>query len=221
MDWEPVLRGDLAVVARNRLLAILTALARLDVGEEAALEGADRMLLGSYLAAAGTALPSDGDTERLLDADIPPLPADLPSGMFNGLTSIGWTVQHCAQLFGPPDVDEVECQDPLEDLERLVLARLRVESWTESYDLVSGLVGIGVYCLERLPLSSVTWRGSRRPTRPARRGTRPRACCRRNSAKHVPTGTSISGSPMACLVSSTSCRRRSSRGSRRRGRMRS
>jgi lantibiotic biosynthesis protein len=151
MDWEPVLRGDLEVAARNRILEILNALARLDFREDSALERADRILLASYLAAAGTELACGSGVEGLFDTAIPPLPPDLPSGMFNGLTSIGWTIQHCTQLFGRPDADDGDTEDPLEDLEQLVLARLRVECWTESYDLVSGLVGIGVYFLERLP----------------------------------------------------------------------
>ena len=151
MNWEPVLGGDLAVAARNRLLGIGTSLATLDFREDSALERADRILLCSYLAAAGTALPGGADVEDLFDTAISSLPADLPSGMFNGLTSIGWTIQHCVQLLGPSDADASETQDPLEQLEQLVLARLRAERWTQSYDLVDGLVGIGVYFLERLP----------------------------------------------------------------------
>ena len=156
MAWEPVLRGDLAVAARNRLLGIGTALAKLDFTEDSAIERADRILLCSYLAAAGTELPCGSDLGDLFDTAISPLPADLPSGMFNGLTSIGWTIQHCVQLLGLSDVDNVEPQDPLEHLEQLVLARVRAERWTQSYDLVSGLVGIGVYFLERLPSSQAS-----------------------------------------------------------------
>src|SRR5215471_4247275 len=150
MDWEPVLRGDLAVAARRRLIGIRTGLATLDFREDSALEHADRLLLYSYLAAADPALLGSGD-EGLFETAISSVPADLPSGMFNGLTSIGWTMQHCARLFGPPDADASETEDPLEHLEQLVLARLRVAGWTQSYDLISGLVGIGVYFLERLP----------------------------------------------------------------------
>jgi hypothetical protein len=156
MDWEPVLRGDLAVAARNRILEILNTLARLDFSEDSALERADRILLASYLAAAGTELPYGSGVEGLFDTAISSLPPDLPSGIFNGLTSIGWTIQHCTQLSGPPDADDVEIQDPLEDVEQLILARLRVDCWTESYDLVSGLVGIGVYFLERLPAAEAS-----------------------------------------------------------------
>jgi lantibiotic biosynthesis protein len=156
MDWEPVLRGDLAVAARNRILEILNALARLDFSGDSALERADRILLASYLAAAGIELPYGSGVEGLFDTAISSLPPDLPSGIFNGLTSIGWTIQHCTQSSGPPDAADVEIQDPLEDVEQLILARLRVDCWTESYDLVSGLVGIGVYFLERLPAAEAS-----------------------------------------------------------------
>src|SRR5262245_58141487 len=124
MDWEPLLRGDLAVAARNRLLGIWSAVAKLDCREDSALERADRILLCSYLAAAGTALSSGSDVEDLFDSAISSLPPDLPSGLFNGLTSIGWTIQHCAHLFGPPDAGSLDTQDPLEHLEQVILARL-------------------------------------------------------------------------------------------------
>jgi len=156
IDWEPVLRGDLAVAARNRIIEILNALARLDFSDDSALERADRILLYSYLAAAGTELPCGSGVEGLFDTPIPSLPPELPSGIFNGLTSIGWTIQHCTHFSEPPDADDGEAQDPLEDLEQLVLARLRVDRWTESYDLVSGLTGIGVHFLERLPSAAAS-----------------------------------------------------------------
>jgi lantibiotic modifying enzyme len=70
----------------------------------------------------------------------------LPAGLHDGFTGIGWAIEYLRKLFG---LEEQE--DPNEETDRRIEQILRLEASSASYDLVSGLVGIGVYCLERLP----------------------------------------------------------------------
>lgn len=82
-------------------------------------------------------------------------------GLYGGLCGIGWHVQHISQLYentevfsntfveDDPSSPSVKEQDPISDIDVIVLKALR--HWHGCYDLISGLVGYGVYFLERLP----------------------------------------------------------------------
>ena len=67
--------------------------------------------------------------------------------LFAGLTGTAWAVEHLA----PADDDE---DDPNERVDERLAALLDSPAWSGPYDLVSGLCGIGVYALERLPSAS-------------------------------------------------------------------
>jgi hypothetical protein len=84
-------------------------------------------------------------------------------GLYGGLCGLGWVVAHLAQTLSgvaeqAEDVDQTGEEDPVEDLtqeiDELLLRRLRASTWQGPYDLISGLVGFGVYFLERLPSES-------------------------------------------------------------------
>lgn len=64
--------------------------------------------------------------------------------LFAGFSGIAWAVEH---LQGTLDPEE----DPLTDIDEALGGLLRTRPWTYHHDLVSGLVGLGVYALERLP----------------------------------------------------------------------
>jgi hypothetical protein len=85
-------------------------------------------------------------------------------GLYGGLCGLGWVVQHLSRLFedvsSPGAVSqteiaslegEAEVEDPIADIDAVVLQALRQPRWPREYDLISGLVGYGVYFLERLP----------------------------------------------------------------------
>src|SRR4051812_15698745 len=67
-------------------------------------------------------------------------------GLFTGFTMSAWIAEHLWGDEAGADVNE-EIDDALERL-------LRRSPWTEGYDLVDGLVGIGVYAVSRLPRPS-------------------------------------------------------------------
>ena len=47
--------------------------------------------------------------------------------------------------------ESAEAQDPLDEVDATLTNRLSQAEWTEAYDFVGELAGIGVYFLERLP----------------------------------------------------------------------
>ncbi|MBI1751854.1 MAG: lanthionine synthetase C family protein [Acidobacteria bacterium] len=79
--------------------------------------------------------------EKVVQAPLPML--------YGGYLGIAWSIEHLnRQVF--LDMDE----DPNASMDDILLEHLETGRWTEEYDLISGLVGWGVYGLERLPRPS-------------------------------------------------------------------
>jgi lantibiotic biosynthesis protein len=72
-------------------------------------------------------------------ADAPAMP-----WLYGGFTGVGWVA---GQLAGP-DAPEEDGNTAIDEALETLLRRRR---WTESYDLITGLVGFGLYALERVP----------------------------------------------------------------------
>jgi lantibiotic modifying enzyme len=71
-------------------------------------------------------------------------------GLYMGFTGVAWAVEHLQS--GPDgEKDEDDAEDPNEEVDAVLLTLLRKAPWPYDYDLTSGLVGFGVYALERLP----------------------------------------------------------------------
>lgn len=70
----------------------------------------------------------------------------LSASLYGGFSGIGWVVEHAhGSLF------EDGAEDLNQDVDSALLQHLDQSPWTGDYDLVGGLVGYGVYALERLP----------------------------------------------------------------------
>jgi lantibiotic biosynthesis protein len=94
----------------------------------------------AYLAADGT-LPDDDDAITNHVAAALAAARDTPAlGLHGGLTNVAWTIAHFA--------DDANAQEILAMIDA-ALTRALAHDWRGRYDLVSGLVGIGVYSLER------------------------------------------------------------------------
>lgn len=165
--WRPLLSGELAARAAEAVEAIVEALAEVP-SPEAPGEGAwagERLaslsagapgpaLLLGYLARGGGA--QAGRHEELaaayLEAAVQTLAAvPMRVGLFSGFTGVAWTAQHLNRLLG----HEAELGEPGPDehdeIDDALLERLARAPWRGHFDLVTGLAGIGVYALERLP----------------------------------------------------------------------
>jgi len=80
--------------------------------------------------------------ERTLE-DAAARPRDL--ALYGGFVGVGWTLAHLERLFL-----NLGDEDPNDALDEALLSMFE-SPWAGEYDLIGGLVGIGVYALERLP----------------------------------------------------------------------
>lgn len=155
MTWAPILEG----ADRDRALAAID-----EIGEALRRRPPESLDLAGGLAGAalffahrGLARDDHDDWDHawaLLDQAIGGLAeAALPVGLFGGFSGIAWALAHVGGLGdddgeGEDDVDDV---GEFEEVDQIVGRLLDVESWLGDYDLVSGLTGLMVYALARLP----------------------------------------------------------------------
>jgi lantibiotic modifying enzyme len=151
MPWQPLLQGVWKDRAADSVRAILADLPAPGHGPAAApslAEGAAGIaVLHAYLAACPpwrdhAALAAHclrGATGAVADN-----PAE--ASLCGGLTGVGWAIAHLRDRL--PDFDG---EDDLAEIDVALLNHLDRSPWPEDFDLVGGLVGFGVYALERLP----------------------------------------------------------------------
>ncbi|HEX6863605.1 MAG TPA: lanthionine synthetase LanC family protein, partial [Thermoanaerobaculia bacterium] len=160
--WSPILEGEDAARADAAVTAVAAA-----VRDPASLPSRNRNA-GLAGGEAGIALfyeyldrarPGAGygeaAEEQLAGAiDILSSTAHDPS-LFAGFTGVSWAVEHLqGGAAGPEDETDEDEEDPNEEIDTALLELLRKTPWPHDYDLVAGLVGYGVYALERLPRPS-------------------------------------------------------------------
>lgn len=159
--WSPILEGELAARAAAAITAIVEAigegplparnqnagLAAGEAGFALFYEYLDRVHPG-----AGYREIAEERLERAIDslASFQQIPA-----LYAGFTGIAWVVEHLqGEMPEMPEMAEEEDEDPNADIDAALLEHLSQTPWPDHYDLVSGLVGYGVYALERLPRPS-------------------------------------------------------------------
>jgi hypothetical protein len=67
------------------------------------------------------------------------------ASLYSGLTGVGWAISHLRPRW--PCRDD---EDDLAEIDEVLLDHLEKSPWLGEYDLIEGLVGFGVYALERL-----------------------------------------------------------------------
>ncbi len=158
--WRPLLSGAARVQARRTVRAIVRGIgARMrdrPLGRgglsrgDASLSGgsAGIALLFAYADAAGPG--SRTRVAHVLDAAVDAVASQrMGASLYGGFTGIAWTVAHLRRSTAADPED-----DPNEEIDRALVTLLATRRWRGDYDLVSGLVGFGVYALERLPRPS-------------------------------------------------------------------
>jgi len=155
--WRPLLEGDLASQAWDAVSAIAEALAVQPSPDFAVGGGAAGVaLFHGYLAKAlDGAEHHAARAEELLDEAVETL-AITPTGpsLYSGFTGIAWTAEHLGRLLSVQEEEQEEQEDINEEIDEALLTALGRQSWEGDYDLISGLVGFGVYALERVPRPS-------------------------------------------------------------------
>ena len=151
-EWQPVLSGAEAERAERIIEAIAIALSADDpppvIGDAAALtDGLPGWAL--FFASLDRANPHEGHGEtagRLLEAAVDESAAINGSQqLFGGITGLAWVIQHLGSIAKP------EYTAALDAIDAAMLAGLEGPPGPTEFDLMSGLVGLGVFALERAP----------------------------------------------------------------------
>ena len=112
-------------------------------------------LFWAYLARATQSDEDAARTLEYLDAAIDVVARQpMPPGLYGGYSGVAFAVQHVDHCLFDDDLHDVEIaeqEDPNEAIDQTLLQTLRAASEKSDYDLISGIVGLGVYALERLP----------------------------------------------------------------------
>lgn len=150
--WAPLLQHNSAHAALASIEEIATALgADLQDGKDASLgpglsEGAaSTAVFFAYLHAAGLSATARDIAFQCLDLSSDVLARQpLEPWLYAGFAGIAWAVQHVNVLLSGSSLE-----DQCGEIDLALETYLNRFPWKENYDLISGLVGLGVYCLER------------------------------------------------------------------------
>ena len=151
MPWQPLLEGRLREHAWESVRAILADLesrGRQPSGDPSLAGGTTGLtMLHGYLAQSGRSPGSAALARRHLEhASAFVANNPIPASLYSGLTGVGWAVAHLQGRL--PGLDG---EDDLAEIDAALLDHLDQSPWRGAYDLIEGLVGFGVYALERLP----------------------------------------------------------------------
>lgn len=147
--WRPILDGSLAERARTAVHDIVNALpgpSESMLADPSLASGTAGMaLLCGYLARAGY---DDGENAaQFLEQSIEAVSTEqIGPSFYGGFAGIAWVTEHLqTQLLDSDD------EDANEEIDEVLKGFLCRSEWLDDYDLISGLVGYGVYAIERLP----------------------------------------------------------------------
>lgn len=161
--WTPILNrsSSLAGLASEAIDAIIQDLVvkKFGTGEQPVrpLAAYEEALLYGYLALArGDPQWRDRSVECLNEQIATGSKIWRYPGLHSGLSGLGWTTEHLPQLFAEALSSqnagtESDDDDLTEEINTLLVQYLHSSKSERVYDLIGGLVGLGVYFLERWP----------------------------------------------------------------------
>lgn len=159
--WSPILEGELAARAEAAIAAVIEGIEKGSLPERNRAAGlaSGEVGLALFYEYLDRARPSEGYGEKAqqrLERAIDSLGDSLQDPYFySGFTGVSWMTQHMLEGPGGDDEEAGDAdEDPNADIDAALFDYLRRTPWDLDYDLVSGLVGYGVYALERLPRPS-------------------------------------------------------------------
>jgi len=153
-SWQPILEGGLQAQALDAVAALGRALTRPALSPDSEVRRASLAsgqaglaVLYGYLASAGADTRHTEIANYFLDSAIDALGAvQMPPALFEGFTGIAWTLAHLEGRVIEPSTDDLNAE-----IDSALGAYVGQQSYGGDYDLIGGLVGLGVYALERLP----------------------------------------------------------------------
>jgi lantibiotic biosynthesis protein len=152
--WKPLLQGDMAaqaLAAVHDIAAALESKEDREGGRYPSLAGglSGQALFYTYLALrTGDDAPAERAAQLVEQAADVLAETPLPANLYTGFAGVAWTMEHLRGRLFEEDGDE---EDPVQEIDEALLTPLQRSPWTGDYDLITGLVGLGVYGLERLP----------------------------------------------------------------------
>lgn len=150
-SWHPILASDVkdhALAVVSEIVAALPDPSSAGIADPSLSRGdAGLAVLCAYLARAGL---DDGENamQFLAQAVNAVSSQTMNSSLYRGFTGIAWAVAHLQEQL----VDSES--DPNEAIDEALKAYLDQSPWPNDYDLINGLVGMGVYGMERCPRAS-------------------------------------------------------------------
>jgi lantibiotic biosynthesis protein len=152
-EWKPLLQGDLAEQARQAVQEIASALPTVTPGEvqSSSLAGGltGEALFYTYLALHNGDESAAERAAQLVEQAAETLAVQpLPPNLYTGFAGVAWAMEHLRGRLFEEDSEE---DDPVQEIDEALAIPLQRSPWPGDYDLISGLVGIAVYALERLP----------------------------------------------------------------------
>ena len=145
-NWRPILSNGLKRRAQQAIGEIVDQLSALGLkSSDVSLSGgkAGIALLFGYLSLSGHTSHKKLATQFLQTATNVLEEAHMRPDLYSGFAGIAWACSHLEKELGVRIVDFAEVDLALEKY-------LSKTPWRADYDLISGLVGYGVYALERL-----------------------------------------------------------------------
>lgn len=157
-SWDPILSDGLIAPARSAIEAVATDCYKQTSADQSTSILCDFALLFSYMHLIDTSQDWRSRAIICLETAIEKASAEKTewAALFGGMTGVGWTVEHVASMIGDeanPKDDLGDPEDSIGAIDDFLIDRLKTP-WFGPYDLIAGLVGFGVYFLERLPRPS-------------------------------------------------------------------
>lgn len=147
--WQPILEGSLAERAHASAREVIAALGDPTAQTDAGLAGgaAGLALVFAYVGRAWNHPPHLDTARRYLERATDALTEQvLPPSLYSGFVGIAWAHHQLERLlYGESDGDAAA------ELDDALVLLLQQQPWYREYDLISGLVGFGLFALERLP----------------------------------------------------------------------
>jgi hypothetical protein len=145
-EWMPLLQGPLREQALRAVNEIAGVVREQGAGWPGLAGGAaGQAFLFAELERAQPRNVHAGRAEQLLQGAASALTEQpLPPWLYAGFSGVAWALQRLGTL-GLATVQD------LDEVDEALLELVSRSPWRVSYDLITGLVGLGVYALERLP----------------------------------------------------------------------
>lgn len=148
--WRPILRGAIAKEAFEAVAAVAA-----DIGKVPPLARDGSLASGAaglavchaYLSRARSAHDDErAALARLQEAGEAVASVTMGPSLFGGFSGVAWAMAHLHEKFISSDAGE-----STEAVDEALMGYVSRPGWRGDYDLITGLVGLGVYALERMP----------------------------------------------------------------------